>query len=1255
MKGTEYVIILTLLLWIILVIPANAQKASDPSISDYLDENGHFQNPNGYNGSLNVSGFELSEDENGTPVFFPKSGDNPDNQYWTLESNEPGVQSTVSVLAVVGKDLYLGGQFTSAGGVPANYIARYNTDTGSWHALGDGVNNNVFALAVSGTDLYVGGQFTNASGTAANYIARYATDTGNWHALGDGVNRPVVRALSVIGKDLFVGGEFTSAGGVPANRIARYHTDTGSWHALGDGVSGSDFDIVRAFAVSGTDLYVGGYFPSAGGVPANHIARYDTETGSWHDLGEGVNSTVRALAVIGTDLYVGGLFNLAGGASANRIARYDTGTSSWHTLGDGVSNMVSALAVIGTDLYVGGDFSSADGIFASRIARYATDTGSWHALGGVVNNTVQSLVIVGTNLYVGGAFISVGGAPASHIARYDTDNENWHALGDGLNSTVEALVVVGTNVYVGGVFTSAGGLPASRIARYATDTGNWHALGDGVNSAVRALAVVGTDLYVGGDFTSAGGVPASRIARYETDTGSWHALGDGVNNRVRALAVSGTDLYVGGQFTSASGVPASRIARYETDTGSWQALGDGVNNSVIALAVDGTDLYVGGVFTSAGDAAANYIARYATDTGSWHTLGNGLSSSVNALAVVGSDLFVGGFFTSAGGLPASRIARYNTGTGIWRTLGNGLSSSVSALAVVGSDLYVGGQFSSTAGIAVSRIARYDTDTGSWHALGDGVNSTVRALAIVGTDLYVGGQFITAGNKPASRFARWSGPELDPSETYTASLHGPHEGWRILGAPVADATYSDFFNGLWTQGFPGAAFEGGDSSVFWYDEATREFNAPVNSSNIIGSNVDAGFNNAGRGMLSYIYDDDFNDGTSVDWPKSITVTGLPHEGDIAVVYNETIIPENEAQGWHIASNPYPFPISWVDLVADNANEGMLDVIFVFDANLNGGDGGYRTNSGFEIPEPGPAEHDGILAPFQGLWVRTSGDGPSGTITFRESYQATGGNLYDAPQTQEFLAFSMIGPESEAAAALVLNTGKESSTGMPALLSPEEIRFGFDNPAQTRPDVYRSMEAGSGDQFIIPLDFAATESGTYSIELDKAEQLTGTVDVTLIDQLYGEEYRLHDQNQYSFYYEASQKTAKMSSKNDLTHILNNQQELLLSAESRFELVIIYGNATTIDPDNQLPIEISLSQNYPNPFNPNTQIEYALPEPADVRLEVYNIMGQRVASLVNGQETAGYHSVNFNASSLASGMYIYRLQAGSFVQTRKMMLVK
>jgi hypothetical protein len=81
----------------------------------------------------------------------------------------------------------------------------------------------------------------------------------------------------------------------------------------------------------------------------------------------------------------------------------------------------------------------------------------------------------------------------------------------------------------------------------------------------------------------------------------------------------------------------------------------------------------------------------------------------------------------------------------------------------------------------------------------------------------------------------------------------------------------------------------------------------------------------------------------------------------------------------------------------------------------------------------------------------------------------------------------------------------------------------------------------------------------------------------------------------------------------------------------------------------------QNYPNPFNPSTSIEFTLPRTTYVRLDVYNTLAERVATLVNGIEQAGLHSVRLDASALPSGVYFYRLTSGELVQTNKMTLVK
>ena len=106
---------------------------------------------------------------------------------------------------------------------------------------------------------------------------------------------------------------------------------------------------------------------------------------------------------------------------------------------------------------------------------------------------------------------------------------------------------------------------------------------------------------------------------------------------------------------------------------------------------------------------------------------------------------------------------------------------------------------------------------------------------------------------------------------------------------------------------------------------------------------------------------------------------------------------------------------------------------------------------------------------------------------------------------------------------------------------------------------------------------------------------------------------------------------------------------------EVTLIVSLGTSNERESDIPLNFTLSQNYPNPFNPTSTIKFGIPEAAVVKLEIYNLLGQKVKTLLNARRSAGFHTVNFDATNLSSGMYMYRIQAGNFVKIKKMTLIK
>jgi hypothetical protein len=320
------------------------------------------------------------------------------------------------------------------------------------------------AATMANSDLVVSGVFTTAGGVPANSLARH--DGTAWSGFGSGpamnnpALQPFVETLTPLPSgDLVVGGRFDSFDGVPARNIARWNGV--SWSALGIGLDDRVLDIVPW---GHGELIAVGFFAMAGATSVSRVARWNGST--WLPLGLGLNaSAAAALPLPDGSLVVGGSFSTAGGLPANRVARWN-GTA-WSALGSGTDNTVSALARLPDgSIVAGGTFTFADGMPASRVARW--NGSNWSAMGGGPNGDVNSLVnLPDGDLLVGGSFQAVNGAPFRRIARWSAGS--WSGFGTGLDSNLAGITVLPDgDVVIVGDFSEADGLVSARLARLST-------------------------------------------------------------------------------------------------------------------------------------------------------------------------------------------------------------------------------------------------------------------------------------------------------------------------------------------------------------------------------------------------------------------------------------------------------------------------------------------------------------------------------------------------------------------------------------------------------------------------------------------------------------------------------------------------------------------------------------------------------------------------------------------------------------------
>ncbi|MFN8534143.1 MAG: hypothetical protein U0556_11410 [Dehalococcoidia bacterium] len=618
---------------------------------------------------------------------------------------------------------------------------------------------------------------------------------------------------------------------------------------------------VNAVVVTGTApnavVYLGGDFRSAGNQPANRIVRFDQASGTWHPLGFGLDSGVKALALNGTTLYVGGYFSrrclnadcseTANAEGLNHIAAYDTVTGTWFGLANGLDRQVETLLFANGHLVAGGTFReqcldlacSTETISSgfNRIARW--DGAAWRKLGFGLNYDVLALAYRTTDnrLYVGGRFdrrclsgsCSIGADEGIHFVGsyldpFANENETWAALGNGVRHDIYfgGVRALGFNpgegrIWLGGEFNEACDNAtcstatdiSKNVVRYDFSAASWLNAEFGLNGVVEEFLYFDGKMHLGGGFGRACTMlgPACTetayeglggVARYDAASNNFEALGNGVDGNPYALvaAPGSVVLLVGGAFGQACGASVDcsfaggrqlgNAAAWAPGAGTWSPLGPEGNspgNMVTSLVVEGDDVYLGGSFGRIGALAANRVARWNRSTGTWSAVGFGLNQTVWALAWHNGQLHAGGYFTkrcadancSTTDLDLHRVARWDGAA--WQPLGNGLNSIVYALASNGPTLYLGGSFTLACADATCTTTRLPglNRVALWNGvdyatLGNGVNYTVYALADDGPTVYAGGVFTGLCNDPActsnsqtgvNRVARWTGSAWEP--------------------------------------------------------------------------------------------------------------------------------------------------------------------------------------------------------------------------------------------------------------------------------------------------------------------------------------------------------------------------------------------------------------------------------------------------------------------------------------------------------------
>lgn len=468
-----------------------------------------------------------------------------------------------------------------------------------------------------------------------------------------------------------------------------------------------------------------------------------------------------------------------------------------------------------------------------------------------------------------------------------------------------------------------------------------------------------------------------------------------------------------------------------------------------------------------------------------------------------------------------------------------------------------------------------------------------------------------------------------------------EGWRMIASPARNTAFKDLLGSLWIKDVTG--IDGTEAAVTlakWSESEMKFIPIADMSKNM----------RAGKGYIAYVFGEEKYSRSQMggELPKVISTNNEenPETVDITVSATDSDgekgIDGNE--GWNLLGNPFGTDLfaGAVINAIETVDPAVNTNVYLWDHRANNGNGGYVTLT------------DGDrIAPFQAFFVKLGSTDISEDVRFIKSEleAKSGTEFYKDEITNQFeFSIELHGEQYHDSYSLVFN---ENGTLDIDRYDAHKL-FSLNDSSINLFSVHGSnllqknvLPDQLESKIEIPLTYQVNGRSTLVFTWERPRNVPNGWDITLIDTEINREMDLTASGSYEFTIVENQDRKRTNEQS----LLNMQQ----SDDEDYRFMLAVDPGTGSDNVNEFLGSVKLYPNYPNPFNPTTYIPYELTEDAEVKLTVWNMIGQKVATLVDGMVKAGTYEETWNASDMPSGIYIARFEVNGEVFTRKMTLIK